>query len=195
MHETSRLGLAELHSAVQNMQQITTYTTASVEQISSLDAQVTRIQNVTKVIGDIASQTNLLALNAAIEAARAGESGRGFAVVADEVRVLAKRTAQSTDEVTQIVSQILAETHEVTGTIQTLSNRVDQGASSVESVEKRLGVIASQAQQVEQQVSSISSGASENEKGLLAISGSIINIQQTLAETDHELHICISVSH
>lgn len=187
MHETSRLGLAELHSAVQNMQQITTYTTASVEQISSLDAQVTRIQSVTKVIEDIASQTNLLALNAAIEAARAGESGRGFAVVADEVRVLAKRTAQSTDEVTQIVSQILAETHEVTDTIQTLSNRVDQGASSVESVEKRLGVIASQAQQVEQQVSSISSGASENEKGLLAISGSIINIQQTLAETDHEL--------
>jgi len=53
------------------------------------------INNVIKVINDIAFQTNLLALNASVEAARVGEHGKGFAVVADEVRNLATRSAEA----------------------------------------------------------------------------------------------------
>ncbi|MBO4911231.1 MAG: methyl-accepting chemotaxis protein [Butyrivibrio sp.] len=48
--------------------------------------KVAQINELTKVILDIASQTNLLALNASIEAARAGEAGR-------DLRLLLKRSA------------------------------------------------------------------------------------------------------
>jgi methyl-accepting chemotaxis protein len=56
------------------------------ESFEGLFASVVEIQEVARLIADIAARTNLLALNATIEAARAGEAGQGFAVVATEVK-------------------------------------------------------------------------------------------------------------
>lgn len=63
---------------------------------------VSKIQELTQGILDIASQTNLLALNASIEAARAGEAGKGFAVVADEIRNLADNSQQAASGIQEI---------------------------------------------------------------------------------------------
>lgn len=78
----------------------------SDQQISSLAQLAETVDEVTLLIGDIASQTNLLALNATIESARAGDSGKGFAVVASEVKRLADQTANATDSISAQVGQM-----------------------------------------------------------------------------------------
>jgi methyl-accepting chemotaxis protein/aerotaxis receptor len=74
--------------------------------IASLAEAAGRVNDVVRLIGDVAAKTNLLALNATIEAARAGEAGKGFAVVAGEVKQLAAQTAQATGDITRQLSDI-----------------------------------------------------------------------------------------
>lgn len=86
-----------------------------VEQIREMvDNAVVESKNVSKIneltgdILDIASQTNLLALNASIEAARAGEAGKGFAVVADEIRSLADNSRETANNI-QAISELVTD--------------------------------------------------------------------------------------
>lgn len=92
------------------MQSIRSQSEHAVKAIAALTERSRAIEEIIRIIEEIADQTNLLALNAAIEAARAGEHGRGFAVVAAEVRKLAERSSGATGDITQILSAIRDET-------------------------------------------------------------------------------------
>ena len=77
----------------------------SIAAIGAIQTSSSRVTEIVRVIGDIASQTNLLAFNAAIEAARAGAHGVGFSVVAGKVRRLAERSSAAAREINALIDE------------------------------------------------------------------------------------------
>ncbi|WP_051207657.1 methyl-accepting chemotaxis protein [Saccharospirillum impatiens] len=153
--ESSKLGSEKMQQMTEAIMALTAQLEQASNGIEELARRSLDINQVLKVITDIAEQTNLLALNAAIEAARAGEAGRGFAVVADEVRGLARRTRTSTDEISTIINGLQQVTNSVVETIHkgqsasTLATAMTQEAqSSLSDILGHIELIERHAQEV-----------------------------------------------
>jgi methyl-accepting chemotaxis protein len=111
----------------------------TVCKINNLSEASQKINNIVKIIKDIASQTNLLAINASVEAARAGDAGKGFAVVASEVRSLAGETGKAATEVTAQINNVKAYIDEVVKAIESVNATIidmNTGFSNVTKIVK-----------------------------------------------------------
>ena len=84
------------------------------------------MDDVIKLIADVAGQINLLALNATIESARAGEAGRGFAVVANEVKQLATQTSAATKRISGEIAGMQTLATDVVGALASISAAIDE---------------------------------------------------------------------
>lgn len=114
-----------------------------IKHVENTNATINGINDVLKMIEEVASQTKLLSLNASIEAARAGDAGKGFAVVATEIQKLSE---QSNDGVSQI--QQLANEMKVQAQASLESSRIIEGAMNeevlaIQQVEKTFEVLQS----------------------------------------------------
>lgn len=109
--------------------------------VSKMQEATLKIDEVVRLISEIAEQTNLLALNATIEAARAGEAGKGFAVVASEVKNLASQTAKATEEISQQVTGVQEISQGAAGAFarfaETITNLSDLNVSIAGTVEQQ----------------------------------------------------------
>ncbi len=112
--------------------------------VTELVEAANRINEVVRLITDIAGQTNLLALNATIEAARAGEAGKGFAVVASEVKGLASQTARATEDISSQVGQVQAAVSGAVSTIKSIADaiaRIDSITSTIAAAVEQQGSV------------------------------------------------------
>lgn len=140
-----------------------------------IDHAANEIQNIIKVIDDIAAQTNILALNAAVEAARAGSAGKGFAVVADEVRSLASKSAQATTTTSNL--------------IQTAIDSVKKGMVIADQTAKSLDQIVEKSNEVNRLVNQITEASNEQAKAVMELDNGMMQISsvtQTNSATAEE---------
>jgi len=150
----------------------------TVDEIGTLNNQMREINNIVKLITDIANQTNLLALNAAIEAARAGEHGRGFAVVAGEIRNLAGESKRASQDIEDLIRTIQASTEKTAGSMQASHQEIQAGIESVNKVIEALNRIVNG-------VEVVTHGITEITKATEDQAGSTNNVMQKMDESTH----------
>jgi len=141
--------------------------------VGGLATAVQKIEDVVKLINDIASQTNLLALNATIEAARAGEAGKGFAVVASEVKALANQTAKATEEIAAQINGVQGETGRAVEAITGIRGTI-QGLAEISTA------IASAAEQQSAATSEISRNVQQAASGTQEVDSNISGVRQAV---------------
>ena len=122
--KNSTLSLELSKTAAKNVVNIEEGTKAlqmTVEKISS-------IQNELSAINEIGKSINMIALNASIEASRAGKYGKGFAVVAVEIRKLANQTLKVAGSITDIATEIFSHS-------QSTVNKMDKVVPEIKKIE------------------------------------------------------------
>ena len=176
-----------------------------IESISEIAKSSEQMEEIIKVIDDIAFQTNLLALNAAVEAARAGEQGKGFAVVAEAVRNLAQRSADSAKNISSLIkdtvgkaqhgSKIASESGRVLKEIVESATRVADlvGEISAASEEQSQGI--SQVSQALNELDKVSQSTAASAEESAASSAEMSSQAGMLLSTVGDLHSIISGGH
>lgn len=215
----SLAGSDNVQAVVRQMSVIHDYTEQQSKIISGLNDQSHQIDQIVKVIQQIASQTNLLALNASIEASRAGEHGRGFAVVAAEIRKLAEQTASSTDSIKPLIGQIQIGTSNAVSSMEQTVSEVGKGIRVVQETDRNFkGIllavsplaemssrlraitseIAGQASLMAESVSNVIRIAGDNAGGTENVSASVeeqlASMEQIAASATHLSHTADELS-
>jgi len=151
-----------------NVDQASVTLQSAVAAMVAIDESSRRINNIIRVIDEIAFQTNLLALNAAVEAARAGAAGLGFAVVADEVRSLSARCTVAAKETEGLILESISRSQDGKARLETLASQMEtlvrRGSSIEDAVNKLEAGSSGQSASVAEIGKTLDAIASESEQ-------------------------------
>lgn len=177
---TSNTGMEKIDSVVKDLNQLT----QSRDDLSTILARFTEVQEKTVAIRFIGEEAEMLALNAAIEAARAGDAGRGFAVVADSMKSLAKNSQNTTNEILSIVT----ESDKIIKTIvDNFELRGDQLNVSIEGLVGNFGEINNAIETIERQAKQIDNDTNETTDKMQNVVTNTTTAGETLVKQLSEL--------
>jgi len=183
MADLTRQGRQESDEAAATVRELQQQTELTGDRLESLVGHILQVNEVSKVIGEIADRTGLLSLNAAIEAAHAGAAGRGFAIVAEEVRKLADRTSRQTQEIGGLLEAIRRDLEPAREAMARSLALAAETRSQVETVEQRLLGIATLADAAAGHVTHIARSSQEERRAtrtLVEASGRLLESTGTL---------------
>lgn len=183
-----------LQEAIDNINKIVSEFVEASGSLDELKKSSVEINEIIKLIIDIADQTNLLALNAAIEAARAGEAGRGFAVVADEVRKLAEKTTLSTKNISDKVNIIQKSVDEVVTIVDSGIKNIEEGSREITSVGESFNQATTDLESAVNSISPIQKMAEELNIAISMVASSITNISKSAEENGFIINNIVSLS-
>lgn len=127
----------------------------ATEKMAGLKEYASQMQDIMKLISNVAEQTSLLALNASIEAARAGDAGRGFAVVASEIANLSSQTNSATVDIDVLIENIVMSIEEVTESMNMLLESSQMQNQYVDNTAASFEKLHSSTQSISEQVSGL----------------------------------------
>ncbi len=162
-----------------------------LDAIHEIETSSKEIEQIMKVIDDIAFQTNILALNAAIEAARAGDAGKGFAVVADEVRNLAGKSADAAKQTGELINRSIEAVNRGAELADNTSNALNDIVNGVENIE---GVMAGIATANEEQSIAVDQICSGMENVNSAIHNTSATAEESAAASEELSALAVTLS-
>ncbi|HEY8123619.1 MAG TPA: methyl-accepting chemotaxis protein [Myxococcota bacterium] len=165
-------GMGELAESFGSVQRI----------VGDLAERSKAIEQVLRVIEEVADQTNLLALNAAIIASQAGSHGHAFSVVASEVKSLAKRTAGSAREIGASIGAVLKGIDAAVAATQSGAERVREGTRRSEEAGDALRAISASAERSSTAVGAIASATEEQVSGVETVASELLRVKNMVDE-------------
>lgn len=188
-HEGTRMareGSEFAKKAEEGMGHITTSAEEADRLIGDIQGEMKKIDEIVRVITDIANQTNLLALNAAIEAARAGEMGRGFAVVASEVKALALESRQSAEKITDMIGGLQKQSQKAADAVSGATVAVRDGNVLLSDTLAIFGKMAGSVEEISQNIEQVASMNEEQAAAVEEITSSMHEVSAMLKDTAKE---------
>lgn len=200
--EASKAGYNSVEELFDKMTTIDEAVQLNKKLMDELDEKTVRINEIVKVIQEVASQTNLLALNATIEAARAGEAGRAFAVVAAEIGNLAEDASKWAKEIKKIISGLQDSAGRASKMVKISANEVSSGVLLMEDMKNKFGGITENVGNVADQTVRIAaateeasvsaeeaaSGSKEQAAAMNEISGVVAMINHTAKTLEEQVN-------
>lgn len=170
----ARNGTDAANKSIDAMKEIEKSVDYVMNVINILSKKAGQIDDMLKMIKEIADQTNLLSLNASIEAARAGELGRGFAVVAHEVKKLAERSADSVSQISKTINEI----------DDTISHTIDAMEKSRDKVKQGFEIEKSTMKVFNGIIDAVNTSANVTDEISSALSDQTESLQKIIESTD-----------
>ena len=185
-NELSSKGSELVRKAEEGMKSIIASIGDTNRTMAEMTVQMRQIDQIVRLISEIADQTNLLALNAAIEAARAGDAGRGFAVVAEEVKSLAVESQISAEKIGTMIATLQRQSQNASQAMERSSDDVTTGNSAVNETLGLFSQIVTHIQEISEHTSSVASAAEEQAASVQEITASIHELGSHVSKASEE---------